>query len=129
MDVSNEQVKRRGGRPPKNGKAARSSADRSREYRDRKRCLAGAGRSETACLAMVLARIVVATSERGVLSREVVNALETDIDVIKYIKQAFEHGMTTTMYIDKMRKELKSIVKHKEKEAMSDDNTRHVGFV
>ena len=124
-----EQVKKSGGRPPKNGLAAQSSADRSRAYRDRKRRVDGTGRSEADWLGLMLARIIIATSERGVVSREVSNALEKDVDVIKNIKKAFASDFEGVMYRDRILKALNAIVKFKEQTDLEDAIGKKKGFL
>ena len=112
MHSSNNQVKKKVGRPLKSGTEPQSSAARSREYRRRKSGLLVSEYSETQRIKDALTAIVVATSKFGKLDPNVSEVLEQSEHVIKSIKDRLGFGYETMLYKDVLLKSLNDIAEY-----------------
>ena len=119
MTASNEQVKK-AGRPPKNGKSAQTGAARARAYRNRKLMAADSGNELGQRLLHTLTRIIIASSERGELNRDVRNTLEKEAYAIDYIKACIKNHFPTLIHQVKLNKSLDEVSKEAEQADLED---------
>jgi hypothetical protein len=109
MLSSNEQVKKKPGRPLKNGSAPLTTAERSRVHRRKKQENAAFGITEAHKLARVLTDIVVKSADSGIINHDVARVLYDNPFVIKYIVEELKPDGNTTVYKVKLLKSLRSI--------------------
>ncbi len=85
MTSNNDKVKKKLGRPLKNGVEPQSSAARSQEYRRKKQGSVTERHTNMIELISALTSVIINTSDRGILDNRVVNALEQHKCVVKHV--------------------------------------------